>query len=223
MALSNGNQFSGDLIFLNPRATDVDGNEVEPYFEVAKVNPTSKKIEKTGEKFTKVSGDLLRPKFTEREWKGKKSKHVVLLIRDAESEETYNLDLTYRISSRALFNAIISLTDPKGISISTYRTKKGFEALSLWQGDTMTPWKYDGRKGEIPEADVIKDKKGEVVKTDFSEVDGFFENELKAWADALFGAEKAEGGKTAANKPANSTAAKTPAKAIEPDSNDVPF
>ena len=33
--------------------------------------------------------------------------------------------------------------------------------------------------------EVIKDKKGNVVKTDYSEVDDFFEGELKEWAAAL--------------------------------------
>lgn len=191
MALSNGNGLSSTpLIFLNARSQDKEGNKVAPHFEIARVGE-DKKIAATGETATKVSGDLLRPRFTSRDFKGSPTKHLVLYIRDGD--ETYNLDLTYRISSRSLMNALLSVTDPKGVEISIYESRKGYEALSLWQGDKMVPWKFDGRKGEIPEADVIKDKKGAVVKTDFSEVDEFFETHLKAWADEVFGPEKAKG------------------------------
>lgn len=191
MALSNGNGLSSTpLIFLNARSQDKEGNKVAPHFEIARVGE-DKKIAATGETATKVSGDLLRPRFTSRDFKGSPTKHLVLYIRDGD--ETYNLDLTYRISSRSLMNALLSVTDPKGVEISIYESRKGYEALSLWQGEKMVPWKFDGRKGEIPEAEVIKDKKGAVVKTDFSEVDEFFENALKAWADEVFGPEKVKG------------------------------
>lgn len=212
MALSNGNGLSSTpLIFLNARSQDKEGNKVAPHFEIARVGE-DKKIAATGETATKVSGDLLRPRFTSRDFKGSPTKHLVLYIRDGD--ETYNLDLTYRISSRSLMNALLSVTDPKGVEISIYESKKGYEALSLWQGDKMVPWKFDGRKGEIPDADVIKDKKGAVVKTDFSEVDEFFETNLKAWADEVFGPEKAKSDATAP--------AKTEAPAEDPAPTKVP-
>lgn len=219
MALSNGNGLSNTpLIFLNARSQDKEGNKVAPHFEIARVGE-DKKIAATGETATKVSGDLLRPRFTSRDFKGSPTKHLVLYIRDGD--ETYNLDLTYRISSRSLMNALLSVTDPKGVEISIYESKKGYEALSLWQGKKMVPWKFDGRKGEIPEADVIKDKKGAVVKTDFSEVDEFFETHLKAWADEVFGPEKTKSDAAPAKTevpaenpaPAKAAAKPTPAKA----------
>lgn len=217
MALSNGNGLSNTpLIFLNARSQDKEGNKVAPHFEIARVGE-DKKIAATGETATKVSGDLLRPRFTSRDFKGSPTKHLVLYIRDGD--ETYNLDLTYRISSRSLMNALLSVTDPKGVEISIYESKKGYEALSLWQGEKMVPWKFDGRKGEIPEADVIKDKKGAVVKTDFSEVDEFFETHLKAWADEVFGPEKTKSDaapaktETPAENPAPAKAAAKPAAA----------
>lgn len=214
MALSNGNGLSSTpLIFLNARSQDKEGNKVAPHFEIARIGE-DKKIAATGETATKVSGDLLRPRFTSRDFKGTPTKHLVLYIKDGD--ETYNLDLTYRISSRSLMNALLSVTDPKGVEISIYESKKGYEALSLWQGDKMVPWKFDGRKGEIPEADVIKDKKGAVVKTDFSEVDEFFETHLKTWADEVFGPEKAKSDaapaktETPAENPAPAKAAAKP-------------
>jgi len=246
MALSNGNSFSGPLIFLNPRSKTDKGVKVAPHFEIAKVGE-DKKIQKTGETCTNVRGDLLRPRFTTRDYEGQPIKHVVLYIQDKAANEgkgeTYSLDLTYRIASRQLFNAILSLTDPKGILISIYENKKGYETLSLGQGEGDRPplvaWKYDSRKGEIPEAvegPMFKGKR----QFDYDPVDNFFEAELKAWADAIFGEDKgksAAASKTSGSAPAN-TGTKTksepakeekqpepagaPAGNGEPDS-DLPF
>lgn len=196
MALTNGNKTnSGPLIFLDTRSQDKDGNEVEPHFEVSR--SVDGKITKTGEKFNRVSGTLLRPQFGTKTWKGVESKRVTFYIRDDEANETYALGQSYRIPTRSLMNGVLSLTDTKGVSISVYRSKKGYEALSLWQNDELVPWKFDTTKGEIPEAEVIKDKKGNVVKTDFSEIDQFFEDKMKEWADKTFGPEKKKAEKAA--------------------------
>ncbi len=242
MALSNGSYSSGPLIFLNPRSKNKDGDKVNPHFEIARVNE-DKKIAPTGETATKVTGDLLRPKFTEREYKGVINKHVGLYIKDGD--ETYSLDLTYRISTRSLFNAILSLTDPKGIEISIYESKKGYEALSLRQNDDLVAWKFDGRKGEIPEAITVKFKGKD--QHDFTPVDDFFEENLKAWAEEVFGPEKASKSeakeareqtateaapastptkstqKTVAKTTAKTPTKSTPVEANDPDSAEVPF
>lgn len=238
MALSNGNGLSNTpLIFLNPRSQDKEGNKIAPHFEIARVGE-DKKIKATGETCTRVSGDLKRPRFTTRDFKGVPNKHVILYIQDGD--ETYNLDLTYRISSRSLFNALLGLTDPKAIEISIYGTKKeGYEALSLWQNGKMVPWKFDGRKGEIPEAHVVMFKGKE--QRDFTPTDDFFEEQLKAWADEVFGPEKTKSDaapaktETPAENPAPAkaaakpTAAKTATKpavpaATEADPDDsIPF
>ncbi len=255
MALSNGNgSFSGPLIFLNARSKDAKGNKVDPHFEIARVGE-DKKIHKTEETCTRVSGNLLRPQFKTRPYEGQDVKHVVLYVQDkdkldgggAPAPETYSVDLTYRIASRSLFNAILSLTDPENISISIYENKGGYEALSLWQGadadgknGVLVPWKFDGRKGEIPEAiegPVFKGRK----QFDYTPVDEFFEEQLKSWADMVFGPEKGksaaagQGGEkqespAAAQKPAPTqgkapagkpTAAQPPP--AEEDDSSVPF
>jgi hypothetical protein len=206
MALSNGSTTfdNGPLIFLNPRSQDKEGKKITPHFEIARVGE-DKKIHKTEETCTKVAGDLRRPKFSTRDFKGTPVKHCTLYIHDGAAKETYSLDLTYRIASRQLFNALLSITDPQNVSISIYESKKGYEALSLWQGEgknaTLVPWKYDGRKGEIPEAITVKFKGKD--QHDYTPVDDFFEEKLQAWADELFGPEK--GG----DKAADSTAAKS--------------
>lgn len=239
MALSNGNSgsFSGPLIFLNTRNKDKEGNKVAPHFEIAKVGE-DKKIHKTDQTCTQVSGDLLRPQFKERDYEGTPIKHVVLYISDKTSNETYSLDLTHRISSRSLFNAIISLTDPKNVSISIYENKGGYEAMSLWQGKdengkggTLVPWKWDGRKGEIPEAIEGPKFKGK-RQFDYTPVDEFFEEQLKSWADMVFGPEKGKSGASKSEQKATEQVAKGGAAAEKPttanpspadDTDDTPF
>ncbi len=197
MALSSGNNYSNDpLIFLTCRSRDKEDKKVSPHFEIARVGD-DKKIAKTGESCTKISGDLRRPKFSTREWNGEQVKHVTLYIHDqgikegpdARPKETYCLDLTYRIASRQLFNAVIGLTNPNNVQISIYENKGGYEALSLWQDDKMAPWKFDGRKGEIPKA--IESTFRGKIQRDFTPTDNFFDAELRKWADAMFGPEKA--------------------------------
>lgn len=194
MALSNGNTFSGDLIFLNMRSKNAAGEKIAPHFEIAKAVAGApgerSKITATGETATKVSGNLLRPRFVTREHKGIPNKHVVLYVKDGE--ETYNIDCTYRISTRSLFNALLCVTDPNNVEISIYESKKGYEALSLWQNGEMVPWKFDGRKGEIPESITVMFKGKE--QHDYTPTDDFFEEHLKAWADEVFGPENAKSG-----------------------------
>lgn len=246
MGLSTGNgTFSGPLVFLNPRSKNKEGDKVAPHFEIARVGE-DKKIHKTEDTCTQVNGNLLRPKFSVRDFEGTPAKHFTLYFEDNEPvegkpQETYSLDLTYRIATRSLFNALISLESPDDVSVSIYESKKGYEALSLWQGPKgsakMVPWKYDGRKGEIPdpiEGPMWKGKK----QFDHSPTDDFFEAELRAWVEKLWGPEKAgkasTAGATASSTPtaANTGAGtKTVAKAAvnEPpadeaaNDSDVPF
>lgn len=194
MALSNGpagGLNSGPLIYLSARSQDANGNKIAPHFEIARKGEDGK-ITKTDETCTKVSGSLQRPRFSVREHKGIPSKHVTFYIRDNDANETYHLDCTYRISTRQLFNGVISLETPDDISINIWETRKGYEALSLRQGDKLVPWKYDSRKGEIPEPEKVKFKGKDM--SDYTAVDDFFEAELKEWADRVFGPERTTSG-----------------------------
>lgn len=217
MALSNGKGYSNTpLIFLNPRNSKlVDGKDVkvDPHFEISRVGADNK-IAKTNETCTEVSGDLIKLELKDREYNGKVTKHAILLIKDGA--DTYYLDLTYRIATRSLFNALLSLPNPKGISIGYYENKKGFEAFSVRQNDVVVKWKYE--IADLPKADVIKDKKGEVVKTDYSEVDAFFEDNLRELSESFFGPAKAA--ETAA--PAAASKAAAPVASAE-DDGQVPF
>jgi hypothetical protein len=190
MALSNGKAFDKTpMVYLNPRSSVIgkDGKEVElekPRFEVSRVNAEGK-IEKTDETATSVSGNLTLLQFKVREWKDKKSNHVVVFLKDTQANETYYIDFPYRMSSRALFTAILSLENPNNLELSIYKSKKGYESYALRQNDEMVKWRYE--IADMPAPDVIKDKKGEVVKTDFSEIDAFFEKNLKEFASKVLG------------------------------------
>lgn len=220
MALSNGKGYSNTpLVFLSARSKTkgADGKTVEiprPYFEVSRVNPESKKIEKTSDQPTEISGNLSGIQIKIREYEGKNTSHVILFISDSEANETYHLDLTHRIPSRSLFNSLLSLESPENIAISIYRSKKGYESFGLQQNGQQVKWKYTLE--EQPEANKLVNAKGEVVQTDYSLVDEFFETELTALAAKFgFGPVKKEGAEQASNNaaPEESTTAAAPAKA----------
>jgi hypothetical protein len=192
MALTNGRGYTETpLVYLSPRSTVTEnGKSVElekPRFEVSRVNKDGK-IEKTQETATSVSGDLTRIDFKEREYNGNKSRHVILYISDSTANETYFIDFTYRISTRSLFNALLSLKKTNDIELSIYRSKKGYESFGLRQAGQLISWKFPLE--QLPAADVIKDKKGNVIKTDFGDVDSFFEEELRTLASNLFGGKR---------------------------------
>ncbi len=224
MALSNGRgQSSGPLIFLQARSQDKEGNKVKSHFEISRRNAEGK-IEKSKtpegaiETCTRVTGDLQRPRFSTREWQGNVTDHITLYLSDTTADpatgqpvkETYSIDCTYRIATRALFNAILSLTDPKGLEISLYDNKAGYETLSLWQNGKMVPWKFDGRKGEIPEPTKVTINRKE--QNDWTAVNDFFRAQLDEWADRIFGPEK-KGASPAPAANGNNTSATDPAKA----------
>lgn len=219
MALKNNNGYSNTpLVYLNPRSSTMgkDGKEVElekPRFEVSRVNADGN-IEKTDETATNVSGNLVKLDLKEREIKGQKTKHVVLYLQDTDANETYFIDFTYRISTRSLFNSMLSLKDSKDIELSIYRSKKGYESFGLRQAGEQVSWKYN--LDELPQAEQIKDKKGAIVKTDFSEVNEFFETELRSLAASLLG------GKSAPSKTAGKPAAKAAANEVDETPDDVP-
>ena len=223
MALTNGKFTNGPLIFLSPRSSKMVNNEeveVDPHFEVSKVGE-DEKIAKTSETADTVSGDLTKIDFKEREHKGKKNKHVVLFVKDGG--DTYHLDLTYRISTRSLYNSMLSLSSPKGISIGIYRNKKGFETFSLRQNNDTVKWKYE--LAELPKAEAIHDKKNVLIKTDYSDVDQFFEDGLRELSVKLFGSARTETAAPAAAAPATTKtekAAATVAPAPVEDTS-VPF
>lgn len=210
MALSKGQgQNNGPLIFLNPRSKNSEGEKVSPYFEVAKV--IDGKIQKTDETATNVQGNLIKIEFKEREFKGTVNKHVVLYLRDNSANETYSLDLTYKLPTRSLFNSIINLKTFENLSISYYESNKGFETFYLRQNDERVNWKYKLEEQPAPTSVTFKGKQ----MNDYTELDQFFGKELVEIAQKL-------SGKVTSEKPVESNK-QVENKKIENLDEDVPF
>lgn len=211
MALTNGKQFSGEpLIFLQPRSVkkgeDGKNVKVDPHFEISRVGADGK-IALSTETCTEVSGSIIRVDFKNREWNNQINKHAIFYVKDGN--DTYHIDFTYRLASRSLFNAILSLTSADNLSIGIYESKKGYETFSLRQNDEIIKWKYTLE--EQPQAEEITNKAGTKKITDFSEVDQFFEDVLREWVDNLgIATDKAK--ETEEKAPA-AAPAKTPAPA----------
>lgn len=227
MALSNGKAFSGGpLIFLSPRSQKtIDGKKtkVDPHFEISRVGADGK-IAPSTETCTEVSGKLIKIDFKDREFNGAIAKHAILYVKDGN--DTYHLDLTYRISSRSLFNALLSLKSVDNLSIGIYESKKGYETFALRQGDVMIKWKHD--LAELPKTVDILDTKGKLVKRDSSDLDEFFETGLRELSVRLFGAPKEKAAAPAPVETKAPAAAKTqPAPKAAPvaasDDASVPF
>lgn len=208
MALSNGTTFnSGPLVFLSPRGKDKNDVKLDkPYFSISRVGADGK-IAQTDETCTQISGDLVKLEIKDREIKGKIAKHAVLYIRDTSvpsTNETYYLDLTFGIASRGLFNSLLGLSTFTGLSIDLYRNKKGYESYGLKQGTEQVKWKY--QPTEIPKPYPILNRQGVLEKNDYSEIDEFFEKDLKALSEKI-GGKKADSTGATAGKPATAPAA----------------
>lgn len=207
MALKTSTGFSGDsnLIFLSARGKDPETKEkVKPFFSISKATPEG--IKPTGETCNEISGSLFRAELTEKTFKNIPTRVVNLYFKDGD--EAYMLGLTYATASRSLFNALISLeNDFDDLNIQIYRNKGGYEAFAIKQGGKRLDWKY--KIEELPEAKevVINRQK----QHDFSDVDEFFDNELKALQSRI---EAVNGKKPeTTDKPATPPGAKTPAPA----------
>lgn len=192
MALGTSTSYNGGpLVFLTPRAKSKDGHKLDkPYFSVGRVDKDGK-IAQTEEQPTEVSGDLVSLDIKEREFKTQtgateKRDEVSLYLRDNQVNETYRLPLGFQIAPRSVFNALASLKEKRdfgGLKVSYFRKKNGFEGYALEQRGQKVSWKYE--IDQLPAAEKITDKRGNVVKTDFSEVDDFFKKELLEIAEIL--------------------------------------
>lgn len=191
MPLENGRGGNnGPLTFLNPRFKDADGHELKkPYFSVSR-RGADDKIEQTDEQYDKLSlVSWIGVQFKIRQGKrGGPVNHVVLYFGEADGSATYHLDYTYKLPTRSVFNAMCSLQSPHDLNLSIYRNKRGFEAFYLSQGveETKVPWLFENQD-DLPQPYQITDPRdpSKVIETDFSELDAFFEAQLREAAIRL--------------------------------------
>ncbi len=175
MALTKGNNNDGSkLYFLKFKSKNEKGEKVPIYIEVKEKGEGKEYV--TVDSVDSVSGDLSKITVTEYEWEGKPKKNVKLLFKDKKAKENYLLDLSFSMTSRGLFNGLLSLDSFNDIKIGVYTNKKGFPATSLEQAGERVSWKFALK--DIPEVELTKNKKGEVVSSDYSDVDAFFEEHL---------------------------------------------
>jgi len=229
MALGNNNSFGGGpLIFLTPRNKDAKGEKVKPYFSVSRVGEDGK-IAQTTEQVTSVSGDLVKADYKERDVKTKagtteKRKSVALYLKDSQASETYHVDISFSIAGRSLFNALATLGDSgsfEDVEISVYENRKGFEVFGLKQGGQQVKWKYN--LDELPKADPIKDKKGNLIKNDYSEIDEFFLIEINKISEKLGGSKKKLEQESTKNTPEKTSAPTPSSNGNVDDASDIPF
>lgn len=205
MALGNGSSFNdnSDLIFLSPRSQDKDGKKVKPHFSVGRKGADGK-IESVESDNSQVSGDLTRLEIKERTFNGSTTKKVYLYLKDRKAAdgkgETYLVDLTFRNSTRGLFNRMFSLETPNNLTIGVFENARGYETFYLRQDEQKVQWKFEIES--LPEP-TLKRVNGKNVN-DYEEVDAFFEKELQALAVRLGVAPKAKAASAAADSATHS-------------------
>ena len=182
MALGNTNQPQSNRKLLILKLKSKDENEVSMIPNLFQIS------EKVNEKWTpreqleaRVSGNLTKIELSEGDWNKKKYGIVKLYLEDPATDELYLLDMRYNSLSRNLFNSLLALESFENLSISNYKTKspkdgKEYANISLWQGDKMIKGKNP--LDSIPKPEVIKNKAGEVISRDFTDVDNFIKAQL---------------------------------------------
>lgn len=174
MALGNKNyDANGKLFVLKIKTKNAEQQEVPPFFQISE--KVDGKWTDTGNKQTSVSGILTNIESKESEINGDIVKSVSVFLKD--KDETYLIDIRYSILGRGILNSLISLEDSsQEIEISLYQNKKGYASACVRANGEILSWKF--KLDELPKPDEIKDKKGNLIKRDYSEIDEFFDNEV---------------------------------------------
>lgn len=217
MALGNKNYEANQRLYvLRLKTKNADGQKVPPFFQI---------LEKEGDTWvpqdktvTSVTGTLSKLELKTRKFNDEEIKSVNVYLQDGD--EVYLIDFRYSILGRGILNSIINIEDPSlPVEISVYENKRGYEAGAVRSGDDLVSWKFS--LDEQPKAEEIKDKKGNVVKRDYSEVDEFFDNEVSEFAGRLANPTKAASKK---DKPAVKKAVEAKQPAVEAqDDEDEPL
>ena len=189
---------AGKLFVVRIKTKDEDDKELLPaVFQISQKDEATAKWTKIDKTEQTISGDLFKVEIGKGEWDGKPYKTVKLYLNDSDLNENYLIDLRYMSLSRNLFNALLNLKTYKGISVSLYKSKgkpkdgqpaKEYSNISVWQNDQLIKTKY--KSDEMPKADEITNKKGEVIQRDYTELNDFLENELKTLAENVSAAAK---------------------------------
>jgi hypothetical protein len=180
---NSGGQSDNQLFVLN-LVEKVNDEAVSPYFKVLKKNPETTKWEDSGNNVTEITGDLASIALSSYTWKGDEIVKVNLIIEDSDNKEAYLLSFNFKSLTRSVFNSILALESPKGLSLKAYRNKKGRVAIYVTQNGEGVSWKYSIE--ELPQPiEITHPKTGAVISRDYDEVNDFFIKELEAAATRL--------------------------------------
>lgn len=235
MALGSNDSNAGmDLMVLSLKQKK-DQKNVPPYFAVKRKNEDTGKWE-TVDETNAVSGSLESIEVQTQEYEGNEYKTAKIKMKDADAKEMYLIDAKFSYLSRSLFNALISLENFDKVHISLYETKRKSDGkvfansavrdLTKPKEDNMVRWKYE--RDEIPAVEKVMNKKGEVKLFDSSEVDEFFEKELKELAarvEAAKGENSKEESSQRADEDENDVSFEEDQDSgeVEEEEDDVPF
>lgn len=231
MALSNGrgNTADGNLIVLKPKHQDADKKPVKPHFEVRGKDETGEWVDMG--QYDRFSGNLKRivPKVKEYKKDGKviDAKDIVGIFLE-DGEDTYMLELTYKISTRNLFNRFLNLETFENLEISYWRDDKGYDVMTLRQNDQVVKAKYYKKneftkEGEelLPETRKVKVNKVEV--TDSTELDEFFKAKLEELNSKVAGHKVYEAPAVKAAEPVKTAKPAAKKKVVEEEDEEAPF
>jgi len=181
-------------------------------------------------------GDLVKVDFDEGEFEKKKYDIIRLYFKDAAGEYTYLFDGRLSSVSRSLYLALCNLQTFDGVRISLYAKPdaegKQWTNVSVWQGDTMIKSALDWKT--LPKPDIVKNKKGEVISRDYTDLDELVKAELAKLAERVEATQKGgtkKSEKTETQPEAEKTEKPVPKKSskktetppVDVNDEDVPF
>ena len=163
---------------IKDQKTQKDINLMPSGFQIKEKNSDGKWDNLPGIEY-QVSGDLYKIVLDKGEYNGSEYDIIKLFMVDNDVKESYVLDMRMGIASRSIFNSIINLEDYNDISISFYKKEvdgKAYSNVAVRQKETLIKGKFLNK--DLPEVEIVKNSKGEIVKRDYKEIDNFYLNHL---------------------------------------------
>lgn len=165
--MAHGNTSNFDYLWCRLKNTKKE--EDAGYIQVT--HAKTEKIEQCGF----IEGELVSIKFTEKEWEGKLLKGVKIGLKDGNS--FYVLDIGESFNSRNLLNKLLNAKEFNDIKISFFGKKDDWKNISVMSNGVKLEYLFS-KEDTATMVDIIKDKNGVVVKTDYSDVNDFLKKKV---------------------------------------------
>lgn len=187
MPLGQENQSNDKAYFLRIRTQDKDKQPIIPEFSVQEKNEEGKYVDL--KPVHRVGGNLTSIKVGKRivtNAAGIKQEidDIKAVINDPDKSEVYFVDIRPGQLARNLYNALLNLKSGKNVSISLYQSKpkpnqdgRTYASVALRQNEELVKGLYE--RDTLPAPEEVKNKKGEVLQRDYSELNEFFFEKLK--------------------------------------------